>query len=81
MKIHYDLDVLPEDCSQLPKFNSDVCKWHLFFSNLTEGVFQVLEQTFILDYKRELKFQTLSEETDAATAKPIPSWKVISEND
>ena len=83
MKIHYDFDVLPEDHSQLPKFNFDVFKWHLFFSNLTEGVFQVLKQTFefILDYKRELKFQILSEETDAVTAEPIPSGKVIPEND
>ena len=57
LKIHYDMDVLPEDRSLLPKFNSDVCKWHLFFSNLTEDVYQVVNDTFTMDYKRELKFQ------------------------
>ena len=70
LKLHYDLDVLPEDRSTLPKFNSDVCKWHLFFWNLTEDVYQVLVDTFTLDYKRELHFQTLTEETLDASAEP-----------
>jgi len=66
------LDVLPDDRSTLAKYNSDVCKWHLFFSNLTEDVYQVLLDIFSLDYKRELHFQTLSEETMDASAEPTP---------
>ena len=72
LKLHYDLDVLPEDRSTLPKYNSDVCKWHLFFSNLTEDVYQVVVDIFSLDYKRELHFQTLSEETLDVSAEPKP---------
>ena len=64
LKIHYDMDMLPEDRSQLPKFNSDVCKWHLFFSNLTEDVYQVLDDTFTMDYKRELRFQQVPDENE-----------------
>ena len=60
------MDVLPEDRSLLPKYNSDVCKWHLFFSNLKEDVFQVVQQIFSLDYARQLKFQSLSEEEESA---------------
>ena len=70
LKLHCDLDVLPEDRSTLPKFNSDVCKWHLFFSNLTEDVYPVLVDIFTLDYKCELHFQTLYEETQDASAEP-----------
>jgi len=66
------MDVLPEDRSLLPKFNSDVCKWHLFFSNLTEDVFQVVKDIFALDYARKLKFQLLSEEEEEA-AEPLAS--------
>ena len=51
------MDTLPENRSTLAKYNSDVCKWHLFISNITEDVFHVLQQTFTLDYTRELKFQ------------------------
>ena len=58
------MDVLPEDRSLLPKYNSDVCKWHLFFSNLTEDVFQVVKDIFALDYARKLKFQVLTEEEE-----------------
>ena len=54
----------------MPKYNSDVCKWHLFFSNLTEDVYQVVLEIFTLDYKRELNFQTLSEETLDVSAEP-----------
>ena len=43
-----------------------------FSSNLTEDVYQVLLQIFTLDYKRELKFQTLSEETHDASEDPKP---------
>jgi len=64
LKIHYDMDTLPEERSTLPKFKSDVCKWHLFISNITEDVFHVLQQTFTLDYSRELKFQVHSEQQE-----------------
>ena len=64
------MDVLPEDRSQLPKFNSDVCKWHLFFSNLTEDVYQVVNETFTMDYKRELRFQQVPEEKEGASKEP-----------
>ena len=74
LKIHYDMDVLPEDRSLLPKFNSDVCKWHLFFSNLTEDVYQVVNDTFTMDYKRELRFQQTAEENEGASNQPnIPA--------
>ena len=43
-----------------------------FFSNLTEDVYQVLLDIFTLDYKRELHFQTLSEETLDASAESTP---------
>ena len=43
-----------------------------FFSNLTEDVYQVVLDIFTLDYKRELHFQTLSEETLDASAEPTP---------
>ena len=61
---------MPEDRSLLPKFNSDVCKWHLFFSNLTEDVYQVVNDTFSMDYKRELRFQQISEENEGASKEP-----------
>ena len=64
------MDVPPEDRSLLPKYNSDVCKWHLFFSNLTEDVFQVVKDTFALDYARKLKFQCLPEEEEVPTQGP-----------
>jgi len=64
------MDVLPEDRSLLPKFNSDVCKWHLFFSNLTEDVFQVVQEIFALDYARQLKFQSISEQEESADQTP-----------
>ena len=69
------MDVLPEDRSLLPKFNSDVCKWHLFFFNLTEDVFQVVKDIFALDYSRKLKFQLMSEEEEE-TAEPLPSTTI-----
>ena len=56
--MHYYLEVLPDDRGTLPKYNSDVCKWHLFISNITEDVFQVLSEFFALDYTRSLRFQT-----------------------
>ena len=58
------MDTLPEDRATLPKFNSDVCKWHLFISNITEDVFHVLQETFNLDYTRQLKFQVHSEQQE-----------------
>ena len=74
LKIHYDMDVLPEDRSLLPKFNSDVYKWLLFFSNLTEDVYQVLNDTFTMDYKRQLRFQQTAEKNEGASNEPnIPA--------
>ena len=72
LKIHYDMDILPEDRSTLPKYNSDVCKWHLFVSNITEDVFHVLQQTFTLDYTRELKFQVHSDQPENPPAQSLP---------
>ena len=74
LKVHYDLEVLPDDRSQLPKYNSDVCKWHLFVSNITEDVFQLLIDIFGLDYSRSLHFQTI-DSTDAAPqqSEPLPA--------
>ena len=58
------MDTLPEDRATLSRFNSDVCKWHLFVSNITEDVFHVLQETFNLDYTRQLKFQVHSEQQE-----------------
>ena len=41
-----------------------------FFSSLTKDVYQVLVDIFTLDYKRELRFQTLTEETFDVSAEP-----------
>ena len=59
LKVHYDLEVLPNDRGTLPKYNY-VCKWHLFLSNITEDVFQALCEIFTLDYTRSLCFQTFN---------------------
>ena len=74
LKVHYDLEVLPDDRSTLSKYNSDVCKWHLFVSNITEDVFQLLIDIFTLDYSRTLRFQTF-DATDAAPqqSEPLPA--------
>ena len=66
--------MLPDDRSTLSKYNSDVCKWHLFVSNITEDVFQLLIEIFALDYSRSLRFQTI-ESTDAAPqpSEPLPA--------
>ena len=71
LKVHYDLEVLPDDRSTLSKYNSDVCKWHLFVSNITEDVFQLLIDIFTL---RTLRFQTF-DATDAAPqqSEPVPT--------
>ena len=58
------MDTLPEDRATLAKFNSDVCKWHLFISNITEDVFHVLQETFNLDYTRQLNFQVHSKQQE-----------------
>ena len=65
------MDVLPEDRSLFPKFNSDVCKWHLFSSNLTEDVFQVVKDIFALDYARKLKFKLITEEEEETAQTPV----------
>ena len=65
------MDILPEDRNTLPKYTSDVCKWHLFVSNLTEDVFDCLKTTFEMDYVRSLRFQQLPDEP--ASASEVPS--------
>ena len=69
LKVHYDLEVLPDDRATLAKYNSDVCKWHLFVSNITEDVFKLLIEIFTLDYSRTFRFQTY----DANKVAPQPS--------
>ena len=66
------MDILPEDRSTLPKYNSDVCKWHLFISNITEDVFHVLQETFTLDYSKQLKFQAHSDQPENQPAQSLP---------
>ena len=63
------MEVLPDDRGTLAKYNSDVCKWHRFVSNITEDVFQALSEIFALDYTRSLCFQTF----DASEVVPEPS--------
>ena len=72
--MHYDLEALPDDRGTLSKYNSDVCKWHLFISNITEDVFQLLCEIFALDYARSLRFQTF-EQTEATpqVLEPLPA--------
>jgi hypothetical protein len=73
--VHYDLDALPDDRATLSKYNSDVCKWHLFVSNITEDVFHLLSEIFSLDYSRSLRFQTFepTEATSQTTFDPLPA--------
>ena len=74
MKIHYDLEILQDDRGTLAKYNSDVCKWHLFLSNITEEVFQLLSETFALDYTHSLHFQTVDvTEVLEASSQSIPA--------
>ena len=63
------------------KYNSDVCKWHLCFSNLFEDVYQVVVDIFSLGYKRELHFQTLSKETLDVSAEPKPVIIIFKDSD
>ena len=70
--MHYDLEVLPDDRNTLAKYNSDVCKWHLFLSNITEDVIQAFTEIFALHYSRSLGFQTI----DASEVVPAPSEPV-----
>ena len=66
----------------LPRYNSDVCKWHLFISNLTEDVFQALSDTFTMDYQRTLKFQNIPDEMDVVNQQPDQAVKItIPESD
>ena len=45
-----------------------------FFSNITEDVFELLTETFALDYTRSLRFQTVdATEVVEPTAQPIPA--------
>ena len=68
------LEILPDDCGTLSKYNSDVCKWHIFVSNITEDAFQLLTETFALDYKWSLCFQTFdASEVVEQMSQPIPA--------
>ena len=72
--MHYDLEALPDDRGTLSKYNSDVCKWHLFVSNITEDVFQLLTEIFTLDYTRSLRFQTYdANEVAPQASEPLPA--------
>ena len=42
---------------------SDVCKCHLFISNVTDNVFECVKTTFEMDYSGSLKFQLLPAES------------------
>ena len=45
-----------------------------FFSNITEDVFELLTETFALDYTRSLRFQTVdATEVVEPTAQSIPA--------
>ena len=61
------MDSLPEDRNTLPKYTSDVCKWHLFLSNLTEDVFDCVKETFEMDYLCSLKLQLIPDEPASAS--------------
>ena len=68
------MDCFPDDGGTLSKYNSDVCKWHLFISNITEDVFQLLCEIFTLDYARSLRFQTFeATETTPQALEPLPA--------
>ena len=75
------MDTLPEDRATLAKFNSDVCKWHLFVSNITEDVFHVLQETFNLDYARQLNFQVHSEQQELQSSQPNVTFLPASATD
>jgi hypothetical protein len=75
------MDTLPEDRATLPKFNSDVCKWHLFISNITEDVFHVLQDTFNLDYTRQLNFQVHSEQQELQSSNSTVTFLPASATD
>ena len=75
------MDTLPEDRATLPKFNSDVCKWHLFISNITEDVFHVLQDTFNLDYTRQLNFQVHSEKQELQSSNSTVTFLPASATD
>ena len=45
------------DPKNLEKFNSDISKWYLFVSNLTEEVWVELKKVFEADYEMKLHFQ------------------------
>ena len=56
--VHYNLLVPPDDPKHLEKFNTDVSKWYLFISNLTEEVWVELKKVFEADYEMKLQFQS-----------------------
>ena len=44
--MHYDLEILPDDRGTLAKYNSDVCKCHLFFSQYYWGCLWTPDRNF-----------------------------------
>jgi len=42
-------------------------------SNITEEVFHILTETFALDYKRSLRFQTVDATEVLVPSQPIPA--------
>ena len=71
--MHYDLEILPDDRGTLAKYNSMSVNG-IFFSNITEDVFQLLTESFAVDYKRSLRFQTVdATEVVEPTAQTIPA--------
>ena len=65
---------LPDDRGTLSKYNSDVCKWHLFISNITEDVIKLLSEIFTLDYSCSLRFQTYeASEVSPQALEPLPA--------
>ena len=72
--MYYDMESLPDDRGTLPKYNSDVCKWHLFISNITEDVFKLLSEIFTLDYSCSHQFQTYeASEVSPQAVEPLPA--------
>ena len=70
------MDILLEDRNTLPKYTSDVYKWHFIVSNLTKDIFDCLKTTFEMDFVRSLRFQQLPDEP--ASASEVPSTIALS---
>ena len=73
LMIHYNLSVPPNDPKNLEKFSSDVAKWYLFVSNLTEEVWVELKKVFEADYEMKLHFQSKFSKESTTSAEPEES--------